>query len=100
MCSSFRAGDHYLLTLVKLSERSCDNVEEKIVKEVRLETWDRYTAGNIRVVGSLENNATIIPQEEDNRIKVSRCKNYALIIRSDYPEERSIKGCALIQWLS
>ena len=89
-----------MLTLVQLSEKSCHNVEEKIVKEVMVETWDRDTAGNIRVVDSLGNNATIIPQEEDNNIKVSRCKNYALVIRSDYPTDTGIKGCAIIEWLS
>ena len=117
----------YMLSLVKLSERSCKNVEDNTVDELQLETWHgtwcethpcdyNNPPGNVRFVGSTNNNATILPQGDDNQVKPSRCENYALVVRmygfpldrgngkiiyeKDYPAEKRILGCALIEWLS
>ena len=76
-----------------------DNLED----ELELETWHQDVEeddGNIRVVGSDENKASKIPQREDNQMQPSRCGNYALFIRGDYPVDRTILGCAMVEWLS
>ena len=99
----FRGASKYLLTLVKVPQRSCENVDDNLEEELLLETWYQSLGeggGNIRVVGSAENNATKIPQFQSNQIQPSRCGNYALVIRGDYPVERTILGCAIIEWLS
>ena len=111
-----------MLTMVKVTRKSCNNVDDNIEEELKLETWhqnlelqskfsqkDRNiyeifqkridTNRNIRVVGTSGHNATLIDQAKGNQMKPSKCGNYALVIRGDYPVERTVLGCAMVQWL-
>ena len=89
--------------MVKLIRKSCNQVDDNIEEELKLETWHQHGEGmggnNIRVVGSSEHNATMIHQGKGNQMKPAKCGSYALVIRGDYPVERTVLGCAIVEWL-
>ena len=69
-----------MLTMVKVTRKSCNNVDDNIEEELKLETWHQNLElqspyvlpnlsqkdANIRVVGTSGHNATLIHQAKGN----------------------------------